>query len=936
METWIQPDFAAATSSQLTMETGCEFINLSRPVGRGGGLGLLYKPNYFSVTNLNVNNYNNFELLACNVKSPTLSWNVYVVYRPPPPNINNDLTFHGFMIDFHALLSSVNQSSTPTTILGDFNLHLDCPSTKETSDFLHMLDEFNLVQLVRDPTHDAGHTLDCIITNANCILPHLNIRTINTGLSDHFLILFNILTIKPVPIQVTTTSRYLRQIDPSAFKEDLSNVFSDLSSSTSSQPDNLVSEYNKRFTSVLNTHAPLRPCTITKRKHPLTGWFTPKIADAKRKRRRLERRWRFLKNGRHESSLVHKAHDAYIAQSKALTSMIESAKTQFYSTSILKASNNPKELFQRSNKLLGLNTANKLPPNISDSQLANDFAKYFQTKISCIRNTIPTNIPLRKVAITDSPRNYKLLRFLPINESCLNKIIFSLKPTTCLLDPVPTHLLRSYACILTKFLVHLVNTSLDTGLFPQKLKSAIVTPILKKPNLPTELSNYRPVSNLPFLAKILERVVFNQLNDYIVTNKLNSCYQSGFTALHSTETALIKVQADILNSLDAKRMCIVVFLDLSAAFDTVDHTKLLTILTDKFGICDKAHDWLASYLSGRNYIVKVNDSLSHPVEVKYGVPQGSVLGPLLFKLYISSLSNILESHDVQFHFFADDSQLYVDFDPRCSASLIASINSIEKCVADVRYWLGTHFLKCNDSKTEVLLVGSSHNLSLIPTVNIKVGDNIIISKPYVRNLGAHFDSTLRMDKFVANKCQSANYYLRNIYKIRSLLSPDATKALVYAYVISRLNYCNTLLYGVSGYHLHKLQLIQNSAARCIYNIPSHDHITPVLQTLQWLPINKYITFKIAVLVFKSLHQILPTYLCDLIIVKQPGHYNLRSLNNITFIKPNSTNSFGLRSFSYSAPHVWNALPASVRRAPTLASFIDRAKAYYLLMAYDKS
>ena len=250
----------------------------------------------------------------------------------------------------------------------------------------------------------------------------------------------------------------------------------------------------------------------------------------------------------------------------------------------------------------------------------------------------------------------------------------------------------------------IINLSLTEGSFPSHFKSAHVPPLLKKPFLNKDsMNNYRPVSNLSFLSKVLEKVVVNQLNTHINSSNTPNQYQSAYRKFHSTETALLKIHNDILASMDAGKVTALTLLDLSAAFDTIDHTILQRRLDDWFGVTRKALDWFKLYLTGRCQRIKLGDCLFSIADLKFGVPQGSVLGPLLFTFYTTPLSSMIFEHAIPHHLYADDSQLYVSF---ASGDSAAALNGLQSCLASVQSWTSTNKLKLNPDKTECLLIGN--------------------------------------------------------------------------------------------------------------------------------------------------------------------------------------------------------------------------------------
>ncbi len=229
----------------------------------------------------------------------------------------------------------------------------------------------------------------------------------------------------------------------------------------------------------------------------------------------------------------------------------------------------------------------------------------------------------------------------------------------------------------------------------------MIKPLIKKTQLdPKDLVNYRPVSNLPFLAKILEKVASSQLYSFLEKNYICEDFQSGFRLSHSTETALIRVTNELLLSSDRGCISLLVLLDLSAAFNTIDHNILLNRLENSVGISESALAWFKSYLSNHHQFVAVNEEVSYRSQVQYGVPQGSVLEPLLFMLYMLPLGNIIRKHGVSFHSYADDTQLYIFSRP----SETHQIERLIECIVDIKKWMTSNFLLLNSEKTEVLII----------------------------------------------------------------------------------------------------------------------------------------------------------------------------------------------------------------------------------------
>lgn len=471
------------------------------------------------------------------------------------------------------------------------------------------------------------------------------------------------------------------------------------------------------------------------------------------------------------------------------------------------------------------------------------------------------------------------------------------------------------------------------GIVPPDFKKAFVIPLLKKSSLdPNIFSNYRPVSNLPFLSKVLERIVLSQLLTHLNSNSLLDVFQSAYRKKHSTETALLKITSDILKSIDSGDVSVLALLDLSAAFDTIDHKILLKRLNITFGISDRVLNWVESYLSNRYQEVKINDKTSDPQLLKYGVPQGSVLGPVLFSLYIQSLADIIVSHNFDRHGYADDAQLYKSISVNYLDSLLSRLGT---CITSSNVWMTINKLKMNGDKSEFMIAGTQHKLKSINVNSISVGDEQLDISKHVKNLGVFLDCTMSMDKAVSHVVSVCYLELRKIAYLRPFLSEEATKTLVISFVISRLDYCNSLFFGISEQKLDKLQKIQNHAARLVKRSSKKESVTPLLKELHWLPVRARIQYKIAVLTYQSIFDpSFPAYLKEFVKVYSPPR-TLRSSSKILLNKPRvNLVNYGERAFDFAAADVWNSLPDELKQAESLAIFKNNLKTYLFNLHYN--
>ena len=258
---------------------------------------------------------------------------------------------------------------------------------------------------------------------------------------------------------------------------------------------------------------------------------------------------------------------------------------------------------------------------------------------------------------------------------------------------------------------------------------------------------------MKFISKMIEKGVLCQLKDHKKHNNLEESLQSAYKRFHSTETALVKVHNDIVHAIDNKCCVILLLLDLSAAFDTVNHKILLSRMSTRFGITGNALLWFQSYLEDREQRVCVQSATSSSKKLTCGVPQGSVLGPVLYLMYTSPLGDIVRRHGLSCHFYADDTQIYCSFKPE---NQTVSVSAIEACVKDVDKWMLTNKLKLNSNKTELLVIGSQYRTP--PSIEgIKVSDEYVKASDYARNIGVIFDKNITLERHVRNTCKSVFY-----------------------------------------------------------------------------------------------------------------------------------------------------------------------------------
>ena len=429
-------------------------------------------------------------------------------------------------------------------------------------------------------------------------------------------------------------------------------------------------------------------------------------------------------------------------------------------------------------------------------------------------------------------------------------------------DFIPTSLLKLCPSVFSEIIARLVNLSFSEGIFPAKFKAAAVTSLLKKPSLdPDNPSSYRPISNLNNISKMLERHFLSRLYPHVTSSPNFNHLQFAYRPHHSTETALLQTFDSFFNSADRSQPTLLVSLDLSAAFDTIDHSTILSRLSTSFGVSGTALAWLTSYLTNRSQTVRIGDISFTPSICISGVPQGSVLGPVLFTLYISPIGQIVSGFGVSHQQYADDAQLYISLK---ISGISASIDCSEACLSSLRSWLCFNGLCLNPDNSESILFGTHQHLRTFPAIPlIKISSTEIKLSDNITSLGIIMDSKLTFNAHVTALCKACHFHLRSLGHIRRSLMDDIAKSIAVALVLSRLDYCNSLLFVVSQFNLDKLQRVQNLAARLALN----DWRSPILHLfvkLHWLPIHSCIKFKISSLTFKLLSDNQPANLKSLL------------------------------------------------------------------------
>lgn len=928
VETWLQPD-RDQTLCDFLVPTGYNILTAPRPNNRsGGGLALIHRNN-ISVKSRQLD-YRNFESMECIIHSASPPLLLLVMYRPPPSRANR-LKVSEFFDEWSLALSSINLISSKVILMGDMNFHVDCSSDTAAHKFLSTIQDINLKQFVNEPTHKSGHTLDILAADEDNNLVR-DVRVLDPCLcdengqsaGDHLAIHFTICEPKPPPMKQTVSYRKLKTLNIPAFQHEVGTQLADLT--PNEDPAVLDEQYTDAVTRALDKCSPLLTRTITLRPH--APWYNEELREEKQKRRKLERQW--LAN----KLVIHR--QMYRQQCHLVNNMVINLKKEYY-TAKLKECPNQSVTYKVAKSLLNKDRACTISSCQFPEQRAQDFVEFYRDKIINIRNSLQTDlIPHEPLYQDEDRQEVELSEFIPTTIEEIKKIITTSPNKFCSLDPIPTWLLKECVDILAPHICQMVNCSLAKHSVPPVQKHAIVTPLLKKPSLDANvLKNHRPVSNLRFTSKVMEKVIASRLKSHLVENNLFDDMQSAYRSQHSTETALLRVQEDILSAVDRGQAVAHVLLDLSAAFDTLDHDIMIGRLRKMFGIRGSALAWIESYLRGRTQAVVVDGHTSGSEPLHFGVPQGSVLGPLLFICYTAPLSKIISHHKLTSHYYADDSQIYCAFGYKSQLEITELQQNLIECLENISCWMSVNKLKLNEDKTVLMVYNSRQRIcsTLESFSQLTVAGHTIPASSSTKNLGVTFDQTLSFDKHVNEVVRSVNFHLRTLSRMRKYLTTDAVKTIVQAVIISRLDYCNSLLNGCPDKLVQRLQRVQNSAARLVSRCPRRNHITPVLMSLHWLPVAARIKYKVALITFKILNNAAPVYLRDLLTPYSPSRSLRSQAQNLLVVPKTNLHLYGDRSFRKQSALIWNTLPSELRHEMSISVFKKKLKTHLFSNSY---
>lgn len=895
-ETWLRPE---DPDYPYTIP-GYKLVRRDR-VGRAGGVALYVVDSVKCISLEVITDADSLvEYLLIKTVINRVTIGLAVVYRPDDLALANLNILSDIISCFHC------NDIEHFVILGDLNVNL--LRTYPSSKFLkELLVQHECVQLVEHPTRvtdNCESLLDIVITSLyNAVSV---VQVLPLCFSDHNVVTCSIDIKCEKPAQLTKVVRSFKHFYHDAFLDDASLYSWDLIYSLDSLEEK-VDHFNYGLISLFDKHAPLKTVKVNTNK-PYNPWFTDTLKTLKTLVRRA---W-----SKYTSSGIDSDRRYYCDLRNYYNAAVVREKRAYFSSKINSCSRDSRCLWRQLrgwNVGAGRDVTDSLPSHLQDPNLIND---YFIESIPVSGIGPGVDNPVSPVSI-----EHTLDFTLPDLEEVRSHIL-NLKPNVKGFDGISGKMLQLAIPFIVEPLTHIINVSFERGSIPYQWKLSLTYPRVKggsrsknKDDLaPVDL---RPITILPVCLKVAEKVLYSQLVKFVDDNDILPHIQSGFRKGYSTTSALCAVLDDAAASVDAGLLTSLTLLDLSKAFDTVNFSCLLTKL-HRYGVRGAMLDWFGSYLNNRTQFTVINTTMgpvwSEGRPIASGVPQGSILGPLLFSLYIADIHCTVQHCSLQL--FADDIQLYLSFPIQDIHSAADKINTDLTKITD---WARSNYLVLNPSKCQHILLGSKYSLRNVGAMSLFVDNTVIPNSDSVIDLGLVIDNELTFTKNISQLCKKAYYSWKQLLPFRDVLDASTKLLLVESLVLSLLNY-GDIVYGpfISNADNYRLQKIQNLCIRFVTRIPPFTHVTPYIRDFKCLRMQERRFLHYAVFIHKILNSKCPPYLYNKLSKRSGAHERrLRHVDSTLSVPAHST-AFFEHGFSYLSSYVYNRLLCKIEHLSPVA------------------
>lgn len=906
--------FLNELNCKLFQLKGYKFFELHRRDMRQGGVGMYILENYqYKLRNdLSIFEQGRLESIFCELTVCSKKYVVGEIYHPPG---FNDLDF---LTKLEPVLQRVSNLKKNTIIGMDQNIDfLKMAHTRVPADMLHLTTSTGLFPTIVKPTRVTDHSntlIDNIYVTPG-LFQNAGANVIVNNMSDHFPCLLSF----PIDRHKTNPTEfcYRKQNEPNftKVKAHLANTnwqaMYDLETNSAFQAfiDHVQNAY---FQGCPIVRVKIRPKKVIREKW-MTEALLRKSADLQEQYRRvcrLDRQSEGFKN--------------YVTKRNEFNKAKRNQKQSYFSDLLASNRNNSKQLWRIINDLSGRNQNDPLPASfiingstVSDpKQLADHFNEYFANVGPNTCAVIPSVPENYETFLRKTPHCPQSMWFSPVIATEVQEVISDLKNSSSYgTDEITTSLVKFVKEIITEPLTRLINKSFSNGIFPEVLKISKVTPVYKKGDK-GQIDNYRPIALLSIVSKVVEKIAHKRLQNFLQATKFFSANQYGFRKNHNTVDAVAQVVGAALNGFNKSKNTVAVLLDISKAFDTIDHTILLRKL-EYSGVRGLPQTWFRSYLSNRKQLVSINGETSNLRGISTGIPQGSILGPLIFSIYVNDIHTcILNSNVVQ---FADDTTLYL------TGNLLEIIPKLNDDLDALVRWFYANKLALSATKTTAINFTKPNSAIPVDLPEVKVWGNHIPLEETVKLLGIHLDSKISWKAhllYVRNKVSSSLYAIN---KFKNLLNTETLKLMYYGLIHPYLTYGVSLWGARSQIDINKIVIIQKKALRAIFHKPFGAHTDPLFASSGILKFRDLHRIECLRLLFRYKQKTLPDNLRPFFKLNSEIHvYNTRQSSQ-AHIFPFTFENYK-KNFIYQAVVTWNSIPLGCRGVagwPVLANWFKQ-------------